>query len=113
MRVKIGSSIFKAMLYDNPTANAFKDMLPITVNMIELNENEKYFDLADKFLTNASNLEMIQNGDLMIYGSNTLVLFYKTFPTSYSYTKLVCINDTKELAASLGSGNVKVTYELE
>lgn len=113
MRIKIGTNTFPVTLYDNATAAAFKSLLPMTVNMGELNGNEKYFDLSGNLSTNASNPRMIQSGDLMIYGSNTLVLFYKTFPTSYSYTRLGRINDTEGLAAAVGSGNVTVTYELE
>ena len=113
MRIKIGSSTFTATLYDNATATAFKGMLPMTIKMSELNGNEKYFDLSVNLPTSASNPGKIQNGDLMIYGSNTLVLFYKTFSTSYSYTRLGRINDTKGLASAVGSGSVTVTYELE
>jgi hypothetical protein len=113
MRIKIGSSAFTATLYDNPTSTAFKDLLPMTVKMSDLNGNEKYFDLPVNLPTNASNPGKIETGDLMLYGSNTLVLFYKTFSTSYSYTKLGRINDTKGLAAAVGSGSVMVTYELD
>jgi hypothetical protein len=113
MRIKIGSSTFTATFSDNATATAFKGMLPITVNMSELNGNEKYFDLPVNLPTNASNPGKIQSGDLMIYGSNTLVLFYKTLSTYYSYTRLGRINDPTGLAAAVGSGSVTVTYELE
>jgi hypothetical protein len=113
MRIKIGSSTFTATLYDNAAATAFKGMLPMTINMSELNGNEKYSDLSVNLPTNASNPRTIQSGDLMIYGSNTLVLFYKPFSTSYSYTRLGRINDTTGLAAAVGSGRVTVTYELE
>ena len=86
-------------------------MLPMTVNMSELNGNEKYFDLSVKLPINASNPGTIQSGELMIYGSNTLVLFYKTLSTSYSYTRLGRINDTTGLAAAVGSGSVTVTMK--
>ena len=113
MRIKIGTKTFPATLKDSATAAAFKSLLPMTVNMADLNGNEKYFDLPGNLPINASNPRMIQTGDLMVYGSNTLVLFYKTFATSYSYTTLGRINDTEGLAAAVGSGNVTVTYELE
>lgn len=113
MKIKIGNSIFTATLYDNATVTAFKSLLPMSVNMVELNGNEKYVDLPGRIPTNASNLGTIQNGDLMLYGSSTLVLFYKTFSTSYSYTKLGRIDDVTGLVAALGSANVNVSFEIE
>jgi len=113
MKIKTGNSTFTATLYDNATATAFKSLLPISVNMIELNGNEKYVDLSRSLPTSASNPGTIQNGDLMLYGSSTLVLFYKSFSTSYSYTKIGRIDDVTGLVAALGSGNVSMAYELE
>ena len=113
MKINIGSSSFTATLYDNAAVTAFTSLLPMMVNMIELNGNEKYVDLPRSLPTNASNPKSIQNGDLMLYGSSTLVLFYKTFATSYSYTRLGRINDITGLDAALGAGDVMATFELQ
>lgn len=111
MKLKIGNSTFTASLYDNATVTAFKSLLPMSVNMMDLNNNEKYVDLPRSLPTSAGNLGTIQAGDLMLYGSSTLVLFYKTFSTSYSYTKLGRIDDVAGFVAALGSGSVTVTFE--
>ena len=113
INIKIGSKIFKATLFDNSSAKAFKAMLPVTLNMSELNGNEKFYDFSNNLPSNASNPATIQNGDIMLYGATTLVLFYKTFPTSYSYTRIGKVDDLSGYAAALGSGNVNVTYESE
>ena len=113
LKVMVGSNVFTATLHNNATVAALKEKLPMTINMTELNGNEKYFDLSDNLPYNASNPETIQTGDLMLYGSNTLVLFYKTFSTSYSYTRIGRIDNISGLAAALGPGNVTVTFELE
>jgi hypothetical protein len=113
LKIIIGANAFAATLYKNESATAFKEKLPMTINMKELNGNEKYFDLPDDLPANASNPGTIQTGDLMLYNSNTLVLFYKTFSTSYNYTRLGRIDNASELAAALGSGNITVKFEAE
>jgi hypothetical protein len=113
IKITVNSQTFTATLMENNSAKAFKEMLPMTINMRELNSNEKYYDLPNSLPTNSSNPQTIKNGDLMLYGSKTLVLFYKTFSTSYSYTKLGSIDDVASLASALGAGNVTVTFESE
>jgi hypothetical protein len=80
--IKVGTKTLTATLEDNATARAFKALLPTTVRMTELNGNEKYFRFSGDLPTKASCPGTIQTGDLMIYGQNTLVLFYKSFSTS-------------------------------
>jgi len=111
--IRIGSKTFTATLLDNNSAKAFKEMLPMTITMTELNGDEKYYDLPKNLPTNSSNPNTIQNGDLMLYGSRTVVLFYKSFQTSYSYTNLGKIDDPSGLSVALGLGNVTVTFEKE
>jgi hypothetical protein len=112
VRITVGSSVFAATLSDNAAAKAFAARLPLTVKMADLNANEKHVDLAKDLPRKPSNPGTIRGGDLMLYGSNTLVLFYKTFPTSYSYTRLGTVDDVTGLAAALGSGDVTITFEL-
>ena len=113
LKITVGTSSFTTTLYNNATVAAFKSRLPMTINMQELNGNEKYFDLPDNLPANASNPGTIQTGDLMLYGSNTLVLFYKSFSTSYSYTRLGRVDNTSGLTAALGPGNITVKFEVE
>jgi hypothetical protein len=113
LRIAIGTKTFNATLYDNATVAAFKKKLPMAINMRDLNANEKYFDLPISLPANASNPGNIKAGDLMLYGSNTLVLFYKPFSTTYSYTPMGRIENVSGLTAALGSGNVTISFSLQ
>jgi hypothetical protein len=113
MKITTGSATFTATLDDNPTTAAFKGMLPLTLEMVELNGNEKHCQLGRKLRADDANPGTLHAGDIMLWQSNTLVLFYETFHTSYSYTKLGRIDDASALAAAVGDGSVKVTFELE
>ncbi len=46
----------------------------------------------------------------MLYGSDCLVLFYETFNTSYSYTRIGKIDNPSSLKDSVGSGNIKIYF---
>ena len=80
--------------------------------MQELNGNEKYSYLSQTLSTNASCPDSIHTGDLMLFGSDCLVLFYKDFSTSYSYTPIGKLDNPQGLSAALGSGNVTVTFRM-
>jgi hypothetical protein len=112
INLQIGSKTFTAKALDNASSRALLAMLPMTVTMSELNNNEKYYQLPNGLPTNAQDVGTINMGDLMLYGSDTLVLFYKSFTTSYSYTRLGYLENVSGLEDALGSGNVEVKIEL-
>ncbi len=108
--VTINGRDFSATLYDNETARAFKELLPLTLDMSELNGNEKYYYLPDSLPRNSSVPSGINAGDIMLYGSDCIVIFYESFSTSYSYTPIGKIDDPDGLAAALGSVSVQVAF---
>lgn len=112
VNIQVGNANFKMILYDNVSAWALLAQMPLTINMSELNGNEKYYYLPEILPTDSVQAENIKSGDLMLYGSDCLVLFYKSFSTSYSYTKLGYIEDVSGLLNALGIGNVKVTFNM-
>jgi len=93
VKVFIDEREYKLNLYGNETVNSLVKLFPLEVTMKTLNENEVYVYLDEKLPTNSSNPKTIHSGDVMLYGDNCLVIFYKTFNTSYSYTKIGHIDD--------------------
>ncbi|MGN0033584.1 MAG: cyclophilin-like fold protein [Candidatus Limimorpha sp.] len=112
MKITIGNATFTATLEDNDTAKELVEMLPMILQMCELNGNEKYHYLTSQLPTNASNHGTIHAGDIMLYGPSCLVLFYKTFSTSYSYTRIGRIDNVANLAEAVGNGDVSINFEI-
>ena len=112
IKIKVGSTSFVATTYDNATAKAFIALLPMTINMSELNGNEKYHFLPADLPSAPERPSTIKAGDLMLYGTNGIVLFYETFTTSYSYTPIGNIENPADLKAALGMNNPTVTFEV-
>ncbi len=107
MKVIINKKEYIINLEDNETVKSFISSLPQELEMSELNGNEKYTYLNKSLPTDSKNPKKINKGDVMLYGNNCLVIFYKSFNTSYSYTKIGHIDNLPDL----GDGNIKVTFE--
>ena len=112
LNIKVGDKNFTATLESNNTTKSSLEKLPLTINMSELHGNEKYYYFDESLPTNSQSIRNINTGDLMLYGSDCLVLFYKSFSTSYSYTRLGHIDNPQGLADVVGSGNITVTFEV-
>ena len=108
--VTVNGKEFTAALEDNVTAEKFADMLPMTVDMTELNENEKYIYLDSSISASPQYYGSIKAGDIMLYGDNCLVIFYESFQTIHSYTRIGRISDCEGLKEALGTSDVTVTF---
>lgn len=112
IQLMVGERLLDVELYRNDTARALMERLPMTLDMEELNGNEKYVYLTDRLPTKAGQPPTIHAGDLMLYGDDCLVLFYESFTTAYRYTPLGRVRQAEGLAAALGGGHVRVTLRL-
>ena len=112
MQIAVGDKQFPVNLESSDTLTALTEMLPLTLDMSELNGNEKYYYLYTSLPSSPEKVGHISEGDIMLYGDSCLVVFYERFDTSYSYTKIGNISDTSELADALGKDGVTVTFEM-
>ncbi len=110
MWMTIGERRFALTLADTEAARAFASMLPLTLDMEELNGNEKKTDLPNALPTDTYRPGTIRNGDLLLWGSRTVVIFYLTFDSPYSYTRLGRVDDPAGLAQALGRRGVRVVF---
>jgi hypothetical protein len=113
MWMTAGSRRFSVSLADTDAARAFVALLPLTLQMSDLNDNEKTAKLPRSLPAEASRPGTIRNGDLMLWGSDTAVVFYKTFESPYAYTRLGRIDDPAALAEVLGRHGVNVTFSVD
>lgn len=112
VKITVDGKTFTATLENNDSVKELVERMPFTVNMQELNGNEKYYQFSDSFPSNPQAVGSIKAGDLMLYQSDYLVVFYEGHETSYRYTRLGVIDDADGLANALGSGSAEVTFEL-
>ncbi len=108
LEVLINNKSYDAVLENNETVKELLKLMPLQVEMTDLNNNEKYFYMDKSIKASNNYTGKISKGDIMLYGDDCLVIFYKSFNTSYHYTKIGHITDLEELDNS----NVSVEFKI-
>lgn len=107
IKVTINNNTYTLKLENNKTVEEFINLLPKEFTMKELNGNEKYVYMDNSLTTNSYNPKHIEKGDVMLYENNCLVIFYESFDTTYSYTKIGHIDNLD----NLGNKNIIAKFE--
>lgn len=115
MKIQIGDTVFTAILEDNSSAEALKELLmegPLTIDMSDYGNMEKVGPIGTSLPTNDEHISTVA-GDIILYQGNSLVIYYNT--NTWNFTRLGKINGVtqSELMEVLGDGNVTVTLTLE
>lgn len=92
--------------------NAFVDMMresPITIRMSDYGGFEKVGSLGESLPT-SDRQTTTEEGDIVLYSGNQIVIFYGT--NSWSYTRLGHVDDLDGWEEALGNEDVTVTFSL-
>lgn len=111
----VGEKVFEITLSDNSSAQAFYELCKsgdVKVDMSDYGGFEKVGSLETKLVTNDENITA-QPGDVILYQGDKITLYYGE--NTWNFTRLGKINGVTrdELLASLGDGDVKMTFSLK
>ena len=112
LQVQIGEHTFTATLEDNVAVDAFVGMMeeaPVVIQMSDYSGFEKVGSLGTS-LTSDNSQTTTQAGDIVLYNSSQIVIFYGS--NSWSYTRIGKIDDLTGWEDALGSGDVTVTFSI-
>lgn len=110
IKLNISQQEYEAVLEDNLATRQLIAKFPMTLEMEELNGNEKYYQFAESFPAGDEEIGQIHAGDIMLFAGHYVVIFYKDFPTQYRYTRLGRIESPKGLAEALGQSKAAVSF---
>lgn len=113
LELKIQNTILDVTWYSNESVDALKKLAKdtLTINMNKYGGFEQVGSIGKTLPSNDINIT-INPGDIVLYSSNQIVIFYGS--NTWAYTKLGHINLSKdELEKLLSNSNVTITFTLK
>lgn len=114
IKLTVGNNNFLANLADNASANELRELLkngPITMVASNYGGFEKVCSLGSR-LTSNDVQTTTQAGDIMLYSSNQIVIFYGSNSWAYARLAKVMDEDIPNLKAVLSGDENEVIIEL-
>ncbi len=111
LKLTINNYSFDVTLANTVASQELVTMLPMAITMSDLNSNEKYAYLTQNLTTSATTPHNINAGDVMLFGNTCLVIFYESFTSSYSYTRIGKIDNIDNLKKALSSDKANVLID--
>lgn len=112
MRIQIGDYSFTAELEDNAAVVELVEMMkegPVSIRMDDYAGFEKVGALG-KRLTSSDSQTTTVAGDIVLYNSSNIVMFYGS--NSWAYTRIGHIEDLTDWEKALGSGSITAEFSL-
>jgi hypothetical protein len=112
IKINVNGSTFSATLEDNAAAKEFYEIIKtegLTVEMSDYSGFEKVGSLGRTLSANDVQTRT-KSGDIVLYNSSQLVMFYGS--NSWSYTRLGRIDNLNGWEDALGSGNITAEFNV-
>ncbi|WP_423216695.1 cyclophilin-like fold protein [Streptococcus equinus] len=109
--VTIAGESFELILENNASAIALVKLLPLELDMADVNGNEKFYLLADHLPSHEQCSCSIKAGDLLLCQTNELTFFYDDCKTCFKYTYLGHVKDTMKFKKAMAGKKVTVVFE--
>lgn len=113
MKVEVNEYIFYATLEKNDAVTELVEMMreqPVVINMSDYSGFEKVGSLGTT-LSSSNSQTTTKAGDIVLYNSNQIVVFYGS--NSWSYTRIGHITDLTGWKEALGAGDVTITFSID
>ena len=107
MILKIGETEVPVTWEDNPSVNALKELLPLTVQMSMYGGFEQVGPIGQEIVSNDEQTKT-GPGDIVLYSGDQIVIFYGN--NSWAYTRLGHVDlSQEEMAELLAHGDATIT----
>lgn len=113
MKVEVNGYTFHATLENNDAVIELVKMMreqPVVINMSDYSGFEKVGSLGTT-LPSSNSQTTTKAGDIVLYNSNQIVVFYGS--NSWSYTRIGHITDLTGWQEALGAGDVTITFSID
>ena len=105
--LKIGETDVPVTWEDNPSVEALKELLPLTVQMSMYGGFEQVGPIGQEIVRNDEQTKT-ESGDIVLYSGDQIVVFYGN--NSWAYTRLGHVNlSHEEMTELLAHGDITIT----